>query len=91
MIKYDLIIIGAGMAGLPCAIHAANKNLSVLLIEESNKIGGKLIKSSGQISAAGTSLQKKLNIKDSADDHLKEAWKICNQTANLSLLRLNAF
>ena len=46
MIKYDLIIIGAGMAGLPCAIHAANKNLSVLLIEDSNKIGGKLIKSS---------------------------------------------
>ncbi|MDC0074647.1 FAD-dependent oxidoreductase [Alphaproteobacteria bacterium] len=88
MIKYDLIIIGAGMAGLPCAIHAADKNLSVLLIEESKNIGGKLIRSSGQISAAGTTLQKKLNITDSADDHLKEAWKICNETANLSLLRL---
>ncbi|OAB77970.1 NAD(P)/FAD-dependent oxidoreductase [Cochleicola gelatinilyticus] len=31
--KYDLIIIGAGLAGLTAAIHLSNNNLSILVLE----------------------------------------------------------
>ena len=41
--NYDLIIIGAGPAGLSAAIYARRGNLDVLLIEE-NSDGGKLSK-----------------------------------------------
>ena len=34
--NYDLIIIGAGSAGLPCAIRAAQRGLTVLVIENEN-------------------------------------------------------
>ena len=33
---YDIIIIGAGSAGIPCAICAAERGLSVLLVEKEN-------------------------------------------------------
>ncbi len=38
---YDVIIIGAGPAGLECAIQLKNSNLSVLLIEKNKIIGPK--------------------------------------------------
>ena len=53
--EWDVIIIGAGSAGIPTAIFAANRGAKVLQIEVSNKIGGTLMLSSGQISAAGSS------------------------------------
>lgn len=44
---YDVIIIGAGAAGLMCAIRAGERSLSVLLLEKSNKIGSKILISGG--------------------------------------------
>lgn len=40
--QYDLIIIGAGPAGLTAALYASRANLNVLIIEE-NANGGKLV------------------------------------------------
>lgn len=42
---YDVIIIGAGLAGLSCALQAAQRKLRVALIE-SQLPGGKLLKES---------------------------------------------
>lgn len=47
MKNFDLIIIGAGAAGLMCAITAANRGRGVLLIERSNKAGKKILMSGG--------------------------------------------
>jgi len=44
---YDLIVIGAGAAGLMCAITAANRGRRVLVLERSNKIGKKILMSGG--------------------------------------------
>jgi thioredoxin reductase (NADPH) len=38
MERYDLVIIGAGPAGLSCAIEAQNNNLSYLVIEKGNVV-----------------------------------------------------
>ena len=86
--KFDVIIIGSGMAGLPCAIKAAGGGKSILLVNKNKKIGGKLSQSTGQIAAAGTKLQSRNNIEDNKDSHLNEAWNICKGSANLQLLRL---
>lgn len=45
--KYDAIVIGAGAAGLMCAIEAGKRGRSVLLIERSEKIGKKILISGG--------------------------------------------
>ena len=86
--KFDIIIIGAGMAGLPCAIRAADRNKKILLVNKNKNIGGKLDRSTGQIAAAGTNIQKRKKIQDNPNLHLREAWEICKGTANLSLLKL---
>nr|WP_020681476.1 NAD(P)/FAD-dependent oxidoreductase [Marinobacterium rhizophilum] len=43
----DVIIIGAGAAGLMCAATAGYRGRSVLLLEHSNKIGRKILMSGG--------------------------------------------
>lgn len=47
MQKYDVIILGAGAAGLMCAITAAKRGRSVLVLERSNKVGKKILMSGG--------------------------------------------
>lgn len=43
----DVIIIGAGAAGLMCAIEASQRGRSVLIIDHANKIGKKILMSGG--------------------------------------------
>ena len=45
--RYDVIILGAGAAGLLCAITAAKRGISVLVLEKSNKVGKKILMSGG--------------------------------------------
>lgn len=42
--KYDVIIIGAGAAGLTAAHHLHKANLSIKILEASDRIGGRLRK-----------------------------------------------
>ena len=44
---YDAIIIGAGAAGLMCAITAAKRDRRIILLDHSNKIGKKILLSGG--------------------------------------------
>lgn len=44
MKRYDLIIVGAGPAGLSAAIEAAKKGLQVVVFDENEKPGGQLFK-----------------------------------------------
>ena len=49
----DLVVIGAGASGLPCAIRARDAGLSVLVIDQNFDIGGKMAHSGGQVSLGG--------------------------------------
>lgn len=40
--KYDVIVIGAGLAGLACGIRLKKRGKSVLIIEKNETVGGKL-------------------------------------------------
>src|SRR6187200_1612973 len=43
----DVLIIGAGAAGLMCAIEAAKRHRSVVVIDHANKVGKKILMSGG--------------------------------------------
>lgn len=47
MEKFDVIIIGAGAAGLFCAIEAGKRGRTVLVLEQANKPGKKILMSGG--------------------------------------------
>ena len=44
---YDVIIIGAGAAGLMCALTAGQRGRKVLVIDHANKVGKKILMSGG--------------------------------------------
>ncbi|MFT5889414.1 MAG: putative Rossmann fold flavoprotein [Zhongshania sp.] len=44
---YDVIIFGAGASGLMCAMTAARRGRSVLVLEKANKVGKKILMSGG--------------------------------------------
>ena len=46
-LRPDVIVLGAGAAGLMCAITAAQRGRSVLVLEKSNKLGKKILMSGG--------------------------------------------
>ena len=44
---YDVIVIGAGAAGLMCAAQAGKRGRKVLVLEKANKVGKKILMSGG--------------------------------------------
>lgn len=47
MKKFDVIIIGAGAAGLMCGVQAGARRRNVLILDKSNKAGKKILMSGG--------------------------------------------
>jgi len=85
---YDVIIVGGGNSGLPAAIFASRRGGKVLVIEASGQVGGTLHLSSGQMSAAGTKLQKSKGIEDTAKLHYDDIMRISKGTAQPGLVKL---
>lgn len=67
MENYDIIIVGAGMAGLCAAVEAAEQSASVLLLEKEAKMGGSSLLSGRYMAFAETDLQKSEGIVDSTE------------------------
>lgn len=85
---WDVIVVGAGSAGLPLAIRAAERGARVLQLEADYRVGGTLFWSSGQIAAAGTRLQREHGIEDSPDEHYRDAQRIAHGNIDPVVLRL---
>lgn len=86
--KADLLIVGAGTAGLPSAIEAARQGLRVTVVEQADQVGGTLWRSWAQLSAAGTALQRSRGIDDTPDLHFDDVMRISKNTADPALVRL---
>lgn len=85
---WDLIVVGAGTAGIPAALFAARRGARVLLLEKGGQIGGTLWMSGGQMSAAGTRIQKAKGIADTPAEHFADIMRINGGTSNADVLRL---
>ena len=64
----DLLVIGAGAAGMAAALFAKLKGLDVLLIEKSNKIGGTTATSAGTLWIPGNTQGKEAGDEDSVSE-----------------------
>lgn len=84
----DLLVVGAGTAGLPCAIEAARGGLRVELVDAAADIGGTLRVSAGHMSAAGTRRQREAGIDDDPDQHLADVMRIGHHRGDPALIRL---
>ena len=72
---YDVVVVGAGGAGLAAACEAVDKKLSVLVIESQGIVGGSSLICGGAYSAADTYLQREKGIKDTDDLFVKDMMK----------------
>ncbi len=86
--NWDVIVVGGGNAGLPTAIFAAQRGAKVLVIEAAGQVGGTLFLSSGQMSAAGTKLQKSKGIEDKPQYHYDDIMRISKHTADPVIVKL---
>lgn len=100
--EVDVIVIGAGGAGLAAAVSAAENGARVLVLESEEGIGGSTAKSAGVLVAAGTSIQESLGVQDSAElmyQHYMDlnqwkvlpgpVWKFCERSAEMVEWLLN--
>ena len=87
---FDGIVVGAGTAGMPCAITAAEAGARVVVVEKTDEIGGSLHLSAGSMSAAGTRRQRERGIDDTPELHVQDIMRITRGAANEALVRLAA-
>ncbi|MCL3818724.1 FAD-dependent oxidoreductase [Aeromicrobium wangtongii] len=86
----DVVVVGAGAAGLSCAIRAASAGASVLLVEKDRRLGGTLHLSGGHLAAGGTRRQREQGIADSPEEHLTDIRRISQGTARAELVEIVA-
>lgn len=63
----DVLVVGAGMAGLNAAYEAARLGANVILFEQNPRIGGSALYAGGTLSGAGTKVQEENGIVDTPD------------------------
>lgn len=83
----DIVIIGAGGAGLTAATEAASKGAKVLVLEKMGIVGGNSNYATGGINAAYTKEQQRLGIKDSKEVFLNDTMKGGQFLNNESLVK----
>lgn len=68
----DVLVIGAGAAGMSAAIEAHDNGADVILVEKMPTVGGNTAKAYDGINGAYTSVQKEKNIPDSEEIFLND-------------------
>ncbi len=71
----DVLVIGAGSAGLNAAIAAKRAGAKVVLIEKHSYAGGNSMLAAGGYNACGTPEQAKKGIKDSVESYVQDTMK----------------
>lgn len=83
----DIVIIGAGGAGLAAATEAASKGAKTIVLEKMGIAGGNTNSATGGLNASETSVQKKLGIADSNEQFFQDTIKGGHNKNNPELVR----
>lgn len=84
----DVLVVGAGTAGMPAAIFAARRGARVILAEAEATPGGTLRRAAGHVSAGGTRLQREKGIEDNPEAHSADIARITGGTADPGMVAL---
>lgn len=83
----DIVIVGAGGAGMTAAIEAAKRGAKVILLEKMGVVGGNTSSATGGLNASETSIQKKLGIEDTNEQYYQDTMKGGHGINDKSLVR----
>lgn len=70
--EFDVIVVGAGAAGLAAASEAARLGRSVIVIEKNPRTGGMTSWSVGTLTATNTPHQQRAGIRDTPQEHFED-------------------
>jgi len=84
----DVLVIGAGGAGLAAAYEAAKMGRQVVVLEKNHQPGGSTSWSVGSVTAADTPHQRAAGIRDNADAHFEDMELHAGELAPRDNLRL---
>ncbi len=85
--SYDIVIVGAGGAGMTAALEAKAAGMNPVILEKMQVAGGNTSKSSSGMNASETKFQKEQGISDSNDLFYEETLKGGHDTNDKELLR----
>ncbi|WP_414841178.1 flavocytochrome c [Enterococcus saccharolyticus] len=85
--SYDVVIVGAGGAGMAAAIQAKEAGANPVIFEKMPIAGGNTLKSSAGMNASETKFQKEQGIEDANDKFFEETLKGGGDTNDQELLR----
>lgn len=85
----DIIVVGAGAAGLAVGIEGSDLGMSVIILESQSQVGGSSALCNGGIAMPGTPLQKSQGIEDSVDIFYNDLIENCQQDNNPEMLRVH--
>ena len=71
-IETDIVVIGAGGAGMTAAITARQAGAEVIILEKMSMVGGNTTKATGGMNAAETKFQEAEGIDDSVETFIKD-------------------
>ncbi|MBM6859753.1 flavocytochrome c [Clostridium saudiense] len=83
----DVIVVGAGGAGLAAAVSASQNGANVIVIEKMPSVGGNTIISGSGYNAVDPKRQEPLGIEDSIELHYTQTFEGGDKLANPDLVR----
>lgn len=83
----DVVVVGAGGAGMTAAITIAQSGHDVILIEKGATVGGNTNRATGGMNAAETHYQKEQNIEDSIEVYIQDTMEGGHNINNPDLVR----
>ena len=88
--SYDVVIVGAGGAGLVAAVEVSQSGASVAVLEKTPATGGNTLISGGGLNVPGSRQQKALGIEDSVESFYEDTLKGGDNLADPELVRVMA-
>lgn len=84
----DVIVIGAGGAGLAAAVTAHQNGASVIVLEKMPKVGGNTILAGGALNAVDDGSETAIANDDSVEKHYTQTWEGGDKQGDQELVRI---
>ena len=87
--NWDVVVVGAGFAGMCAALEAAERGAKTVLLEKMNRPDGATVYSSGWIAAVGSRFQKN-HPEDSPKAFFEDMMRLSHQRSDPELIKVYA-
>lgn len=87
-LETDIVVIGAGGAGMTAAVEAVSAGRKVIVVEKMPIVGGNTSRATGGMNAAGTSIQAAAGIKDDVETFYKDTFTGGKEENDPEMLRI---